>query len=140
MSAENLDFLDKISIYRKTVGEFRQNTAMDIYNEFIADDAEQKLNLDAPIVDHIEANILNGVPNLQVFDGAVNHVLFLIQNCEYQRFVKTDQYKKGNKVLKITGPMTRDCIGIFYTNFSAWRSLQAFFATSFKHYKWIYIF
>ncbi|KAF7202830.1 regulator of G-protein signaling 4 [Nothobranchius furzeri] len=86
-SQENVDFWTACEDYRKTPPSKMATKAKQIYQQYVAADAPNEVNLDATTRDKTRQEVENGSP--ACFDEAQKMIYALMEKDSYRRFLKS---------------------------------------------------
>lgn len=96
---ENVRFLEQVRFYKTIESEQkRKQRAREIFKQFVSTDAENEINIDDKSRQSVKDNYESG--DVAAFDLAADHVTTLIKRDKYQKFVRSDFFKKFLESLK----------------------------------------
>ncbi|XP_022243616.1 regulator of G-protein signaling 7-like isoform X1 [Limulus polyphemus] len=91
-SAENLKFWDAVQELKQVHSKDVPLKVQQIWNEFLAPDANFPINIDSKSYELTKKNI--ETPDRWTFDEAAAHLYHLMKNDSYQRYLRSEMYKE----------------------------------------------
>ncbi|XP_022700723.1 regulator of G-protein signaling 7-like isoform X1 [Varroa jacobsoni] len=94
-SAENLKFWEAVQELRRQVHSKEvATTVQEIWNEYLASDANCPINIDSRSFEHTRRNIEGKNGDRWAFEEAAAHVYQLMKNDSYPRYLRSAMYKE----------------------------------------------